>query len=115
MMETNDLQATIAFYTAILGFTLCGTFGPEGETRWCTMTREGVDIMFHLPNEVTNYGQILLTGSLYIYVDGVNVLWEQIKDKVEVLYEPENFEYEMREFAIKDNNGYILNFGEEVK
>jgi hypothetical protein len=26
----------------------------------------------------------------------------------------EDFEYGMREFAIRDNNGYILQFGQEI-
>ncbi|MFQ5677217.1 MAG: hypothetical protein ACE5G1_15095 [bacterium] len=35
-----------------------------------------------------------------------------IKDKVEVLWGPEVFQYGMREFAIRDCNGYTLAFGE---
>lgn len=114
-METKDLQATISFYTEILGFTLLGTFEHEGTTIWCRLYKDSVHIMFSLPNKEMNYGQILLTGSLYIYLDGVDEFWEKIKDKVEVLYPPENFEYQMREFAIKDNNGYVINFGESLE
>ena len=115
LMETKDLQATISFYTEILGFTLRGTFEHEGTTIWCRLCKDSVHIMFSLPNTEMNYGQILLTGSLYIYLDGVDEFWEKIKDKVEVVYPPENFEYQMREFAVKDNNGYVINFGESLE
>jgi len=37
-----------------------------------------------------------------------------LKDKVEVCYGIENFHYGMREFAIYDNNGYLLQFGQDV-
>jgi hypothetical protein len=50
--------------------------------------KDAVDILFNLPNTVMNYGRILLSGSLYIYVDDVDGLWEKIKDKVEVVYHP---------------------------
>jgi len=38
----------------------------------------------------------------------------RLKDKVRVCYPLENFEYGMREFAIYDNNGYLLQFGQET-
>jgi hypothetical protein len=41
-------------------------------------------------------------------------LWEKRKDKVAVCNPVEDFSYGMREFAIRDNNGYILRFGEEI-
>ena len=41
-------------------------------------------------------------------------LWEQIKDKASVVYPIENFFYGIREFAIRDNNGYVLQFGQEI-
>jgi len=115
MLETNDLQATITFYTAVLDFTVDGTFEVDGKMAWCSLHKDEVYIMFNLPNTVMNYGRILLTGSLYIYIDEVDGFWEQVKDKVEVVYAPENFEYNMREFAIKDNNGYVLNFGQSIE
>jgi hypothetical protein len=36
------------------------------------------------------------------------------KDKARICYELEEFEYGMREFAVYDNNGYLLQFGEPV-
>lgn len=114
MLETNDINGTIHFYTEMLGFTLGDTFKHDGEIVWCTLWKDELSIMFCLPNKAMNYGRILLSGSLYIYLDGVDEYWQQVKDKAEVVYEPENFPYNMREFGIKDNNGYVLNFGESL-
>ena len=44
----------------------------------------------------------------------VDLFWERIKDNVKICYPIENFEYGMREFGIYDNNGYLLQFGEEI-
>lgn len=60
------------------------------------------------------YGSILLSGSLYVTVEDVDALWEDLKNKCEIVYPVENFIYEMREFAIKDNNGYVINFAEPI-
>lgn len=114
MLETNDIKTTIEFYTETLGFTIRGTFEHEGVTTWCDFVRDEVAIMFSLPNQHMNYGRILLSGSLYINTQDVDGLWNLLKDKCEIVYPPENFEYGMREFAIKDNNGYVLNFGEDI-
>jgi uncharacterized glyoxalase superfamily protein PhnB len=54
------------------------------------------------------------TGSFYFHHDEVDELWQQIKDKAMVVYPLEDFGYGMREFAIRDNNGYILQFGQEI-
>jgi uncharacterized glyoxalase superfamily protein PhnB len=52
------------------------------------------------------------TGSLYIRVDHVDEVWKSIKDGAQVCYPIESFSYGMREFAIYDNNGYVLQFGQ---
>ena len=51
------------------------------------------------------------TGSLYFNVDDAASLWVSLKDVVKVGYPMEDFHYGMREFAIYDNNGYLLQFG----
>ncbi len=67
--------------------------------------------MFAKPNAHTNYDKISFTGSFYFEVDDVETIWNQLKNKVEIAYNLETFEWGMKEFAIKDNNGYILQFG----
>ena len=42
-------------------------------------------------------------------------MWWKLKDKARVCYGIEIFEYGMREFAIYDNNGYLLQFGQEFE
>ena len=37
-----------------------------------------------------------------------------VKDHAQVCYPIEDFHYGMREFAIFDNNGYLLQFGQPV-
>jgi hypothetical protein len=62
------------------------------------------------PNAHTPFDAPVFTGSLYFNVDDAVVLWTALKDLAEV-----PFHYGMREFAIYDNNGYILQFGSPVR
>jgi uncharacterized glyoxalase superfamily protein PhnB len=109
MLWTNDLDATIAFYRDVLGFE-CGN-RMEG---WATLQKDDVELMLSLPNAHEPFDKIQFTGSFYFRPDNVDALWQQIKDKATVVYPIESFDYGMREFAIRDNNGYILQFGQEV-
>ncbi|MCB9897710.1 MAG: hypothetical protein H6825_06890 [Planctomycetes bacterium] len=53
------------------------------------------------------------TGSLSIRVDDVDALWSRLKDVASVAYPLETFAYGMREFALLDPNGYLVQFGQE--
>ncbi len=113
MLWTNDMEKSISFYTDVLGFELDEY---NKEWAWCHMHKDKVSFMFTSPNEHTPYNsQPVLTGSFYIYTEAVDEIWEHLKDKATVSYGIANFPHNMREFAILDNNGYMLQFGRELK
>jgi catechol 2,3-dioxygenase-like lactoylglutathione lyase family enzyme len=111
MMWTADLDATIAFYVEVLGFA-CRE--KNDEWGWASLGRDDVWILLARPNEHTRFDKIGFTGSFYFTTDDADELWEELKDKARVCYGIENFEWGMREFAVYDNNGYLLQFGQEI-
>ncbi|MGX7667383.1 bleomycin resistance protein [Flavobacterium pedocola] len=111
MLWTNELKETIAFYVNVLGFT-CGEYNEEWG--WASLHKDEAELMLARPNEHTPFEKPMFTGSFYINVDQVDELWERLNEKVNVCYEIETFEWGMREFAIYDNNGYLLQFGQDV-
>ena len=106
---TDDIPKTIAFYRDVLGFHCASEM--EG---WACMERDGIEIMISSPNRHEPYEGPQFSGSFYFRCDDVDGWWKALKDKVTVVYPIEDFEYGMREFAIHDNNGYILQFGAEI-
>jgi uncharacterized glyoxalase superfamily protein PhnB len=56
----------------------------------------------------------IMSSSLYIKTNEVTVLWENLKDQCEICYPIEDFEYGTGEFTIYDNNGYLLQFGQDL-
>ncbi|AKK74647.1 glyoxalase [Chryseobacterium gallinarum] len=111
VLWTENIDETIAFYIHILGFNLMGR---NDDWQWASLRKDDVYIMLSQPNENEKVDKIGFTGSLYFNVNEVDELWEDLKTKAKICYEIETFEWGMREFAIYDNNGYILQFGETV-
>lgn len=111
MLETKDLQATMHFYTEVLGFN-CDTFSEEWG--WAHFSKDKIAIMFSRPNEERNIPEPIMSGSLYIEVNDVDSVWDELKYTARICYPIENFEYGMREFGVFDNNGYLLQFGEVI-
>jgi catechol 2,3-dioxygenase-like lactoylglutathione lyase family enzyme len=111
MLRTRDLQGSVDFYTTVLGF-VCDAKADDWS--WASVRHDFVSIMFALPNEHEPFEHPVFTGSLYINADDVEALWEQVKDRARICYPIEDFDYGMREFAIYDNNGYLLQFGREL-
>ena len=111
MLWTEHLDATIKFYVEVLGFT-CRE--KNDEWKWASLVRDDVWIMLAAPNEHTAYDKIGFTGSFYFTTDDVEALWAALKDKAKVCYDIETFPWGMREFAIYDNNGYLLQFGQQI-
>ncbi|MBK9983172.1 MAG: VOC family protein [Saprospiraceae bacterium] len=111
MLWTRQLKESIDFYTNILGFT-CIEYNEDWG--WATMHLDGVEIMLAIPNEHVPFDKPVFTGSLYINTDDVDYWWAQLKDKVKLCYDIENFEYDMREFAFYDINGYLIQYGQNI-
>jgi uncharacterized glyoxalase superfamily protein PhnB len=111
MLSTEDLAGTVSFYTDVLGFTV-NAF--NAEWGWASLSAGDASIMFTRPNAHVPYDKIGCTGSFYFNTDDVDALWGELKDTTRVCYPVEDFHYGMREFAVYDNNGYLLQFGQEI-
>lgn len=116
ILWTKDLEKTITFYTTVLGFVKQSQF-PD----FVSLFRDRVEIMFVEPNPNPKgkkpesfFPKPILTGSLYMTIQYVDEFWNQLKDKVEVISPLCDQEYRMRDFSIRDNNGYELVFGEPI-
>ena len=109
VLTVRSIDETTRYYRDLLGFECANRM--EG---WAALRKDNVELMISLPNTHEPFEKPKLTGSLYFNVTDVDVLWNEIKGRANVVYPIENFYYGMREFAIRDNNGYTLQFGQEI-
>ncbi|MGP0093478.1 MAG: VOC family protein [Xanthobacteraceae bacterium] len=107
MLQTADMDETVAWYVSVLGFHCVAR---EGQI-WCRLERGAVALMFMRNDQL---GQPFATATQCIYVDNVAALWAAIKDRVTPEWGPEQMPDGMVEFAIKDPSGYLLSFGQPV-
>ena|SRR5215471_562147 len=115
MLEVDDVQLTIDFYSTVLGFECAGRFPDDESPAWALLKHDDVEIMFTSRNAHSTIEEPVMTGSLYIDSDNVDEMWSLVKDKATIEYPIENFDYGMREFAIRDCNGYLIQFGAEIQ
>ena len=111
MLWVDDVRATIDYYVSVLGFDEANFVEDRG---WGVVEKHFIQIMFSRPNPQTSYEKPQFTGSLYLRTDDADAWWEFLKDRASIFYPIDNFEYGKREFAIKDCNGYILQFGQDI-
>jgi uncharacterized glyoxalase superfamily protein PhnB len=114
IMESWDMLATINFYTNTLGFRLEGKGEANGAINFAMLNKDMVYIIFRSPNEHLGYQGPEFSGQLYIYTSDVDIVWQFVQGRAHVVYPIESFKHGMREFAIRDNNGYILTFGKPI-
>jgi uncharacterized glyoxalase superfamily protein PhnB len=113
MIWTNDLKTAVDFYSQVLGFTIDEY---REDWNWNHLHRDNISLMI-VRRDTDHYydGAPKFTGSFYFYVDEVDPLWAELKGKASIVYGIQNFPHQMREFAIPDNNGYILQFGRDLR
>jgi uncharacterized glyoxalase superfamily protein PhnB len=113
ILTTDDMDRSVRFYVDVLGFT-CGMQTP-GYSNLC---RDGVRIMLGAPNAHEEWKGARFTGQLYIGLETageVDALWAKVKDRAEVIYAVDDFDYGAHEFGIRDDSGYALAFGAPSK
>ena len=109
ILRTHNLQPSVAFYWDRLGFQCT-----QKTDNWAFVEHHEITLMLALPNAHEPFDRPAFTGSFYFNVDDVDGLWRKLKDNSEIVYPIEDFDYGMREFAIRDSNGYCLQFGKEI-
>jgi uncharacterized glyoxalase superfamily protein PhnB len=109
LLRTRNLEQAVAFYRDRLGFECT-----QQTSDWVFVERDDITLMIALPNAHEPFDRPCFTGSLYFSTDDVDQLWRAVKDHTEIVYPLEDFDYGMGEFAIRDSNGYCLQFGKEI-
>lgn len=120
-LMVKNVQQTVDFYHDLLGFTLTASVpNAKGDQtlQWAMVQNQGVTLMFqeetNLKEEYPTLKTQAIGGSftLYLTVTDADELYQRIKSKTTIVKEPHKTFYGATEFAIQDNNGYILTLAE---
>lgn len=117
----DDVNQAVDYYAEKLGFTLLASVPEKGTYNWAMVQRDGVSIMFQslesiqedMPSlKIDSKGSL---GTFFIRMKGIDELYNQVKGKVEIAHDMRTTFYGMKEFVIRDPNGYFLAFAEPVQ
>jgi uncharacterized glyoxalase superfamily protein PhnB len=119
-LGVTNVAASVAFYTSLLGFKVTATVPDVAPYAFAMLQLEGVTIMLQEKGSLIEEYQSLQGQqpgglfTLYVSVSGVDVWYEQLRGKVNIIKAPQTTFYGTKEFALQDLDGYILTFSEHV-
>ena len=120
-MTTNlmveSVNKALAFYRDILGFSeVASVPGKKGELQFAILSKDQLMLMvqdkssFIEEYPVLNTPKVQPSVSLYIAVDNLDALYDELKGNYFINTELHTSFYGAREFAITDVDGYVLTF-----
>lgn len=120
MVESVD--KAVAFYKDILGFSeVASVPGKNDELQFAILSKDQLMLMvqekstFIEEYPILNTPKVQPSISLYIAVDNLDALYDELKTKHSINTELHTSFYGAREFAITDVDGYVLTFTEHKK
>ena len=120
-LMVEDVQQTLAFYHDVLGFKVLMTLPDQPPFNFAIVQRDEVELMFQSRSSLSE-NVPALTGhpigasqTFYIEVEGLAKLYEDLRDRVEIVVDLHTTFYGTQEFYFKDVNGYILSFTEPAR
>ena len=111
MIHVPDVRATAEWYKSI-DFTVLRTDEEFGELHWALLSFGDGHVMFNAGGRSSSEDRREV--DLYIETENVDDLFQRLKGRVTVQEEPHDTFYGMREFVIRDINGFWVTFGQEI-
>jgi catechol 2,3-dioxygenase-like lactoylglutathione lyase family enzyme len=110
MIHVPDVRATVDWYQGI-GFTVIDTYGDDGGGfSFAILSFGSSEVMFNQGGRASTRRRREV--DLYAYTDSVDDLYQGLKDRVDVVADPHDTFYGMREFTIRDLNRFWITFGQ---
>jgi len=112
VLAVDNLEESIAFYRDTLSFEVDFIYG---DPPYFAIVRRDEFVTIHL-SEREDTSREIPPSSVYVFVSNIDLLYAEFKHKgLEMFSPPEDQEYGMREFEVRDNNGHFVIFGEGLQ
>lgn len=117
VLLVKDVAATAEYYEDRLGFKTNFLWGDPADYGIIERDNFSIHLLRTQPGAGrSNRSELAQQASdMYIFVADVDALYaELVKRSADVLAPPQTWPYQMREFVLRDINGYYLAFGQFV-
>ena len=121
-LMTENVEETVKFYNESLGFATVATVPNQstGKLQFAILAKDNLTLMFQERTSMVGEYQALATEktkpccTIYVKVDNVEALAKELSAKTKIIKDLHKTFYGATEFAILDNNGYVLTFAQDV-
>ena len=110
-LQVSEMDRAVGFYTERLGFRIAWRSPGDGDGENWMLESGQVAVLLSTGSHLGD--QPRLTGTIYFDTNGVDELWESLRDRVDVVWPVSDMEHGTREFEIRDPDGYLLAFAEQ--
>lgn len=111
LLHVPDVRSTVLWYIEI-GFELHRMHEEDSRMNWALLTYENSELM------VDSFGHSSTAArrelDLYIHTKDVQRLRRSLNSEIELIEDIHDTEYGMREFIIRDLNGFWIIFGQSI-
>jgi uncharacterized glyoxalase superfamily protein PhnB len=111
MIHVPDVRAAVEWYQSV-GFTVTGTNEEDGVVDWAMLSFGDGIVMFSAGGQPSAAHRREM--DLYVHTEKIDDLYQNLRERVEVVEEPHDTIYGMREFIIRDLNRFWVTFGQDI-
>ena len=111
MIHVPDVRSAVEWYVSI-GFGLVRYNEEDGEMNWTLLSLGNSEVMLNGGGKAS--GEWRREVDLYVHSENIDDLYARLNGRVEVVEEPHDTFYGMREFIVRDLNRFWITFGEPV-
>jgi len=122
MFLVDDVDEAIEWYKEVFDAKINATDPENPPYEWVSLLIGDVEIMFAKKesairwySENVKINENISNFIAYIYVEGIDELYQKIKERTEIIMEPLSQWYGIKEFAIKAPFGMVLVFAEVLE
>jgi uncharacterized glyoxalase superfamily protein PhnB len=112
MIHVPDVRATVEWYKS-MGCEVIGTYEDDGEMNWAKLRFGNSELMFNAGGKAS--AEERREVDLYITAENIDGIFQRMRDYVEIVQEPHDTFYGMREFTLRDCNRFWITFGQQMK
>jgi uncharacterized glyoxalase superfamily protein PhnB len=112
MIHVPDVRATADWYISI-GFKLIRQNEEDGEINWAKLSFGNSEIVLDAGGRLSTDNRREV--DVYILTDKVADIYRDLKECVQVIESLHETFYGMREFVVRDVNGFWVTFGEPIQ
>jgi uncharacterized glyoxalase superfamily protein PhnB len=111
MIHVPDVKATAEWYEAVAGFTRVRVHEEDGEMLWALLKYGNAEFMLNVGGKTSDAHRREV--DLYVHTaEGVDEIFARLKGRMEVVEEPHDTFYGMRELIVRDLNRFWITFAE---